>query len=101
MQAARNGDRAGVSRCSEGDHEGHTREVVQEERSPSMSYITQYVCIGEFQPYYEHCWKTNIQDIHYLMYVHVPSHTNNATSFHVQIVLYNNSCLFSQVKNKP
>jgi hypothetical protein len=37
------GDRAGVSRCSEGDHEGHIREVTQEERSPSM-YIAQIMC---------------------------------------------------------
>jgi hypothetical protein len=28
-----NGDRAGVSKCSEGDHEGHIREVPQEEHS--------------------------------------------------------------------
>jgi hypothetical protein len=41
---APNGDRAGVSRCSEGDHEGHIREVPQEERSPSM-YIAQIVYI--------------------------------------------------------
>jgi hypothetical protein len=39
-----NGDRAGVSRCSEGDHEGHIRKVPQEDRSPSM-YIAQIVCI--------------------------------------------------------
>ncbi len=31
-----NGDRAGASRCSEGDHEGHIHEVPQEEQSPSM-----------------------------------------------------------------
>jgi hypothetical protein len=55
----------------------------------------------EFQPYYKHCWKTNIQALHYLMYVHVPSHTINVTSFRVQIMSYNNRCLFSQVKNKP
>ncbi len=35
MQAP-NGDRAGVSRCSEGDHAGLIREVSQEEHSPSM-----------------------------------------------------------------
>ncbi len=35
-----NGDRAGVSRCSEGDHAGHIRKVPQEEYSPSM-YIAQ------------------------------------------------------------
>jgi hypothetical protein len=39
MQAP-NGDRAGVSRCSEGDNAGHIREVPQEEYSPSM-YIAQ------------------------------------------------------------
>ncbi len=33
---APNGDRAAVSRCSEGDHEGHIHEVPQEEHSPSM-----------------------------------------------------------------
>ncbi len=33
-----NGDRAGVSRCSEGDHAGCIREVPQEEYSPS-TYI--------------------------------------------------------------
>jgi hypothetical protein len=37
---APNGDRARVSRCSEGDHAGHIREVPQEEHSPSM-YIVQ------------------------------------------------------------
>jgi hypothetical protein len=37
---APNGDRAGVIRCSEGDHAGHIREVPQEEYSPSM-YIAQ------------------------------------------------------------
>ncbi len=37
---APNGDRSGVSRCSEGDHAGHIREVPQEEYSPSM-YIAQ------------------------------------------------------------
>jgi hypothetical protein len=40
LDQAPNGDRAGVSRCSEGDHAGHVREVPQEEYSPSM-YITQ------------------------------------------------------------
>jgi hypothetical protein len=39
-----NRDRAGVSRCSERDHEGHISEVPQEERSPSR-YIAQNVCI--------------------------------------------------------
>ncbi len=43
---APNGDRAGVSRCSKGDHEGHIREVPQEEGSPSM-YIVQIVCISK------------------------------------------------------
>jgi hypothetical protein len=43
-RAPRNGDRAGVSRCSEGDHEGCIREVPQEERSPCI-YIAQNVCI--------------------------------------------------------
>jgi hypothetical protein len=33
---APNGDRARVSRCSEGDHEGHFRKVPQEEHSPSI-----------------------------------------------------------------
>ncbi len=44
------GDRAGASRCSEGDHEGHIREVPQEEHSPSM-YIAQIMCTckEEFQ----------------------------------------------------
>jgi hypothetical protein len=37
-----NGDRAGVCRRSEGDHEGCIREVPQEERS---MYIAQNVCI--------------------------------------------------------
>jgi hypothetical protein len=37
---APNGDRAGVGRCSEGDHAGHICEVPQEEYSPSM-YIAQ------------------------------------------------------------
>ncbi len=39
-----NGGRAGVCRCSEGDHEGSIREVPQEERSPSM-YIAQNMWI--------------------------------------------------------
>jgi hypothetical protein len=34
-----NGDRAGVSRCSEGNHAGHIREVPQEEYSPSMYIV--------------------------------------------------------------
>ncbi len=38
-----NGDRARASRCSEGDHEGHIREVPQEEHSPNM-YIAQIMC---------------------------------------------------------
>ncbi len=38
MQAP-NGDRAGVSRCSEGDHAGHIREVPQEEYSPGMYIV--------------------------------------------------------------
>jgi hypothetical protein len=37
---APNRDRAGVSRCSEGDHAGHIREVPQEELHPSV-YIVQ------------------------------------------------------------
>jgi hypothetical protein len=43
-RAPRNGDRARVSRCSEGDHEGHICEVPQEEQSPNMC-IAQNVCI--------------------------------------------------------
>ncbi len=35
----------------------------------------------EFQPYYKHCWKTNIRDLRYLMYVHILSHACNVTSF--------------------
>jgi hypothetical protein len=41
---APNGDRAGVSRCSEGDHAGHIREVPQEEYSPSK-YMLNHVLI--------------------------------------------------------
>ncbi len=41
---APNGDRAGVSRCSEGDHAGHIREVPREEHSPSM-YMLNHVLI--------------------------------------------------------
>jgi serine protease inhibitor len=36
---APNGDRAGVSRCLEGDHAGHIREVPQEENSLIMYII--------------------------------------------------------------
>jgi hypothetical protein len=43
MRAPPNEDRAGASRCSEGDHEGHIREVPQEEHSPSM-YIAHIMC---------------------------------------------------------
>ncbi len=47
---APNGDKAGVSRCSEGNHAGHIHEVPQKEYSPSM-YIAQSCanCKEEFQ----------------------------------------------------
>jgi hypothetical protein len=75
---APNGDKARVSRCSEGDHEGHLREVPQEERSPSM-YIVFKSCTfrkEEFQSYYQlqckYYWKTNIQGHSgcVMMYIH-------------------------------
>jgi hypothetical protein len=40
----RNGDRAGVSICPEGDHAGRACEVPQEDQSPSM-YNDQYMCV--------------------------------------------------------
>jgi hypothetical protein len=97
--APRKGDRARVSRCSEGDHEGRTNEVPQEERSTSM-YITRNVCIivkRNFNLIYKHCWKTNIQA--YVVDVCICTFSYcQLISFHVQIMSYNNRCLFSQVE---
>jgi hypothetical protein len=102
----RNGDRAGVSRCSEGDHEGRIREVPQEERSPSM-YIAQNVHCRkeEFQLYYKYCWKTNIQDLHCLhcwcVYVYFLMPAKSPLFFsRIQTCPTITGVYFSQVKNK-
>jgi hypothetical protein len=44
-----NGDRAGVSIWPEGDHAGHTREVPQEDRSPSMYILN--TCVSSLMRY--------------------------------------------------
>jgi hypothetical protein len=108
MRAHRNGDRAGVSRCSEGDCEGRIRKVPQEERSPS-SYMPQNVCIivkrisTLLQVLLE---KNNIWDSHcftLLMYIHTYAFSCQQICLfsHVQNMSHNNRCLFSQVNNKP
>jgi hypothetical protein len=74
---SRNGDIVVVKICPEGDHEGRTCEVPQEDRSPSM-YIIQYMCIIVKRcslPCYKRTFcKTDIQDVCCLVYIYVPSH---------------------------
>ncbi len=61
--AAPNEDRAGVSRCSEGDHEGHIREVLKNNKAQECTLLKSCACRKEeFQPYCNYRWKTNIQD---------------------------------------
>jgi hypothetical protein len=96
-----NGDRAGVSRCSEGYHEGRIREVPQEERSPSM-YIALNVCIvvkRNFNLITSIAGKNHHLRLHWSRYwcIYVYSLIPARSSFifsHVQDVSYNNRCLF-------
>jgi hypothetical protein len=47
--APQNGDRAGVSIWPEGDHAGSTREVPQEDKSPSMYILN--ACVSSLMRY--------------------------------------------------
>jgi hypothetical protein len=100
-QAPPNGDRARVSRCSEGDLEGQIREVPQEEQSPSM-YIAQNVCIiikRNFKLIASIAGKpTSEIYIDYVIDVYTYTYSyQQASSFilsHVQDMSYINRCLF-------
>ncbi len=100
-RALRNGDRAGVSRCSEGDHEGCIREMPQEEQSPSK-YIARNVCNiikRNFKLIASIAGKPT-SEITLFYIIDVYTHTylyQQASSFilsHVQNMSYNNRCLF-------
>jgi hypothetical protein len=87
---ATNGDKAGVSRCSEGDHEGRICEMPQEYHSPSM-YIAQIVYtlwrgIQQLSTYCKNCWRSTSQ-----------SHSSYIANLCVNLLVTANIlfCLFS------
>jgi hypothetical protein len=100
-QAPRNGDRAGVSICPEGDHKGRTRKVPLEDRGPSM-YIIRYmytIIKRCFQTRHKHtCWEGmfKMYAVHCTyIYIPPPHIVNCCLLFLVyKLCMYNNRCLF-------
>ncbi len=95
---APNGDRSGVSRCSEGDHAGHIREVPQEEHSPSMYIVWSRANRKEESQFTDHILQSLLRKltIHEVVIVTLPKYAwtylQQQISSCLSLTLYNVSC---------